>query len=284
MKILKSILAGIIIFSAAGQMQAQEQVPGQAQGQAAVQEKKPLDHSVYDKWETLGGYAITDNGEWISYYSNKEENDGKVVVMNLKSGKTIEVPRGSKTKFSPSGTHITFTIRPTFAQQKEAKIKKLKGDKAPKDTLGIMELATGNIAKFPAVKGLETPREGGNFIAFKVEHKEEVLPDSTKSDAKPAKKAAKPKTEVITLIYDLAKSRENTNQRLITFYEKMYDDLTKEKEEKRNQKIRQVQEIWLSYLREVSSTIPFEDDIIETKNYVQSQISLLVTDIMDDKI
>ena len=64
----------------------------------------------------------------------------------------------------------------------------------------------------------------------------------------------------------------------------MYDDLTKEKEEKRNQKIRQVQEIWLSYLREVSSTIPFEDDIIETKNYVQSQISLLVMDIMDDKI
>ena len=46
----------------------------------------------------------------------------------------------------------------------------------------------------------------------------------------------------------------------------------------------QVQEIWLSYLREVSSTIPFEDDIIETKNYVQSQISLLVMDIMDDKI
>ena len=65
MKILKSILAGIIIFSVAGQMQAQEQVPGQAQGQAAVQEKKPLDHSVYDKWETLGGYAITDNVEWI---------------------------------------------------------------------------------------------------------------------------------------------------------------------------------------------------------------------------
>lgn len=204
MKFLKSILAGVIIFSAAGQMQAQGQQEQQAQ--AAVQEKKPLDHSVYDKWETLGGYAITDNGEWISYYSNKEENDGKVVVMNLKSGKTIEVPRGSKTKFSPSGTHITFTIRPTHAQQKEAKIKKLKGDKAPKDTLGIMELSTGNIAKFPAVKGLETPREEGNFIAFKVEHKEEVLPDSTKADAKSAKKNAKPKTEVITLIYDLAKN------------------------------------------------------------------------------
>ena len=115
MKFLKSLLAGVIIFSAA--------VNGHSQEQPKQQEKKPLDHSVYDKWETLGGYAITDNGEWISYYSNKEENDGKVVVMNLKNGKTIEVPRGSKTKFSTSGTHITFTIRPTHAQQKEAKIK-----------------------------------------------------------------------------------------------------------------------------------------------------------------
>ena len=185
MKFLKSFLAGVFIFSASLMAQAQEP--------AAVQGKKPLDHSVYDKWETLGGYAITDNGEWISYYSNREENDGKVVVMNLKSNSTIEIPRGSKTKFNPQGSHLTFTIRPTFAQQKEAKLKKLKGDKAPKDTLGILELATGKIAKFPALKGIEAPREGGNFIAFKVEHTPVVLPDSPEADAKSAKKQAKPK-------------------------------------------------------------------------------------------
>ena len=206
MKLFKSLLAGVIIFSAAAQAQGQAQPQPNAQGTAQVQGKKPLDHSVYDKWETLGGYAITDNGEWISYYSNREENDGKVVVMNLKSNSTIEIPRGSKTKFNPQGTHLTFTIRPTFAQQKEAKLKKLKGDKAPKDTLGILELATGKITKFPALKGIEAPREGGNFIAFKVEHTPVVLPDSPEADAKAAKKQAKPKTEVITVIYDFAKN------------------------------------------------------------------------------
>ncbi len=177
-------MAGAVILAGAFQGRAQGM-----QGGAQVQEKRPLDHSVYDKWETLGGYAITDNGEWVSYYVNRDENDGKVVVMNLNNGSTIEIPRGSKTKFSPQGKHLTFTIRPTHAQQKEAKIKKLKGDKAPKDTLGILELATGKITKFPALKGLEIPREGGNFIAFKVEQ------------------PAKPKAEVITLIYDLAKNQ-----------------------------------------------------------------------------
>ena len=43
--------------------------------------KPALDHSVYDKWETLGGYAITDNGEWAAYYCNREENDGSVNIM-----------------------------------------------------------------------------------------------------------------------------------------------------------------------------------------------------------
>ena len=167
---------------------------------AEAQVKPALDHSVYDKWETLGGYAMTDNGEWLSYYCNREENDGSVNIMNLKSNVVTVVPRGARAKFSPEGKHLIFTIRPTHAQQKEAKLKKLKGDKLPKDTLAVMELSTGKIVKFPALKSVENPREGGNFIAFKVEHKE-TLPDSVV--AKADKKSPKPKTEVITLIYNL---------------------------------------------------------------------------------
>lgn len=177
---------------------------GSVQARSVV--KPALDHSVYDKWETLGGYAITDNGEWAAYYCNREENDGSVNVINLTTEKTTTIPRGARMKFSPQGKHLVFTIRPTHAQQKEAKLKKLKGDKAPKDTLGILELATGNIVKFPALKGIEIPREGGSFIAFKVEHKE-TLPDNKDEAAdgkKTAKKQSKPKTEILTIIYDLA--------------------------------------------------------------------------------
>ena len=187
--------AALVIFAGAFvHVGAQSKANGE-QTKSVV--KPALDHSVYDKWETLGGYAITDNGEWAAYYCNREENDGSVNVVNLKTEKTTTVPRGARMKFSPQGKHLVFTIRPTHAQQKEAKIKKLKGDKLPKDTLGILELATGNLVKFPALKGVEVPREGGNFIAFRVEHKE-TLPDSVAKSKK-----AKPKTEILTVIYDL---------------------------------------------------------------------------------
>ena len=172
-------------------------------GKEAQAQKPALDHTVYDKWETLGGYAITDDGRWVSYYSNREENDGTVNLIDLKTGNTTQVPRGARTKFSPEGKHLVFTIRPTHAQQKEAKLKKLKGDKLPKDTLAIMELATGKMVKFPALKSVEIPREGGNFIAFKVEHKE-ALPDDSPAKEGKKTKAAKPKTETITVIYNLS--------------------------------------------------------------------------------
>ena len=93
--------------------------------------KPALDHSVYDKWETLGGYAITDNGQWAAYYCNREENDGSVNVINLTTEKTITIPRGARMKFSPEGNHLVFTIRPTHAQQKEAKLKKRLTCKVP---------------------------------------------------------------------------------------------------------------------------------------------------------
>ena len=82
----------------------------------------------------------------------------------------------------------------------------------------------------------------------------------------------------------VVKARETTNQQMIDFYTQAYKECLAQNDARRDKKIQQAQQLWLSYLREVSSTIPFEDDIIETKNYVQSQISLLVTDIMDDKI
>ena len=193
-KMIITALCGAAIFFAhpvQGENLNQSLNKGQTEEKSAVKASKPaLDHSVYDKWETLGGYAITDDGRWVSYYSNKEENDGTVNIIDLKTNKTVSVPRGARTKFSPEGKHLIFTIRPTHAQQKEAKLKKLKGDKLPKDTLAIMELATGKIEKFPALKSVEIPREGGNFIAFKAEHKKS--------------KTAKPKTEVITVIYNLA--------------------------------------------------------------------------------
>ena len=169
-----------------------------------AQEQKPaLDHSVYKIWQNVGGFQLTDDGKYASYLTNVGEGDGSVSVVNLKTSETTTVNRGSRAKFSGNGKYMYFTIRPFFEQTKEAKQKKLRGDKAPKDTLGILNLKTKEIVKFPALKRVESPREMGDFIAFNIEvDKQETATDSV-ADKK--KKKAKSKKEILTLVYDFKK-------------------------------------------------------------------------------
>ncbi len=77
--------------------------------------------------------------------------------------------------------------------------------------------------------------------------------------------------------------REETLQIMLTMYEKMYYDMQQKKSRARKEKIDTVQNIWYKYLVEMEGWFD-EDGFAEAKNYVQSQINLLVMDVMADKI
>ena len=60
----------------------------------AQAQKKPLDHSVYDSWETIGEKLISANGKIVVYTINVQEGDGKLVIQEV-SGKILQtIPRG----------------------------------------------------------------------------------------------------------------------------------------------------------------------------------------------
>ena len=170
----------------------------------AQQEQKPaLDHSVYKIWQNVGAFQLTDDGKYAAYLTNVGEGDGSVSLVDLKTSETTTVHRGSRANFSHNGKYMYFTIRPFYEQTQEAKRKKLKGDKAPKDTLGILNLKTKELVKFPALKRVEAPREAGNFMAFNIEVDKPEAPKDSVTNKKKAK--AKSKKEVLTLIYDFKK-------------------------------------------------------------------------------
>ena len=77
--------------------------------------------------------------------------------------------------------------------------------------------------------------------------------------------------------------REETINSLLDFYKIVYNDLYQQEKNARKEKIETVQNIWYKYLVEMEGWFD-EDSFAEAKNYVQSQINLLVMDIMADKI
>ncbi len=186
---MKRILSGLLMLMSMGYgMNMKAQVA-----------KPALDHSVYKIWQNVGGFHLTDDGKYASYLTNVGEGDGSVSVVDLKKTETVTIPRGSRAKFSFDGKYMYLTIRPFYEQTQEAKRKKLKGDKLPKDTLAIMNLKTKEISKFPGLKKVESPREAGNYIAFNVEVDKKAIPADSIKDAK--KKKAKNQKETLTLVY-----------------------------------------------------------------------------------
>ncbi|HSC55346.1 MAG TPA: prolyl oligopeptidase family serine peptidase [Phnomibacter sp.] len=153
---------------------------------AAVAQKKPLDHSVYDGWESIQERVLSNDGRFTVFTVNPQEGDGKLVLMRTDKSWSLEVPRGYGVSLSADSRYAVFSIKPTFKETRDAKIKKKRPDDMPKDSLGIVELGKSNVVKTPRLKAFKMPVLAGGWVAY---HLEKPLPDTTKKPAAAPKNA-----------------------------------------------------------------------------------------------
>ena len=59
-------------------------------------QKKPLDHSVYDSWQSVKSSMMSADGQVLVYAVGPQQGDGSVFVENLRTGAAIEVGRALK--------------------------------------------------------------------------------------------------------------------------------------------------------------------------------------------
>ncbi|MBR4134632.1 MAG: hypothetical protein IKU04_08940, partial [Bacteroidales bacterium] len=166
----------------------------------AFAQKKPLDHSVYDGWQSTSAMTLTDDGGILTYLVSPQEGDAELVVVNTATGRELHVERGGAASVSRDGRWAVFNIKAPFAATRQAKIDKKKADEMPKDSLGIIDLSTFELRKIANVSAFKTTIEKRNVVAYQTEWKKEV-PDTVK----PA-----PKAEKITVVLDLGTGRSDT--------------------------------------------------------------------------
>ena len=135
---------------------------------SASAQKKPLDHDVYDSWQSVSGVAISPNGRVITYAVNPQEGDGTLYfrINGKKGGHVIPVPRGYQARILDSENYAVCLIKPEFQKTRRAKIKKLTGDKLPQDSLAIVNLMNGRIRKYPNVKSFQLGLHATDQFAF----------------------------------------------------------------------------------------------------------------------
>ena len=165
---------------------------------SAFAAKPPLDHSVYDNWKSVSGLSVQNDGEWARWTVAPQEGDYVLHLYNVKTGKTYDLERASGAKISEDGKKLVYRIVPKFQETRQAKIDKKKPNEMPKDSLGILDLATGKIEKYPFVKAFKTGDKLNCFVAWQEAEKPAPKPDPKEkkapkdSTAKPEKPAPKP--------------------------------------------------------------------------------------------
>ena len=131
-------------------------------------QKKPLDHSVYDSWQSVGATSVSPLGNVLAYEVNPQEGDGTLTIriMGKKGDRVIEIPRGYRATLLDDESFALCLIKPFFQDTRKARIAKKKGDQLPKDSLAVVNLKTGEIVKFPDVKGYKAGKHGVQAFAF----------------------------------------------------------------------------------------------------------------------
>jgi dienelactone hydrolase len=152
-------------------------------------QKAPLDHSVYDKWQTVSEKKISNNGSWVVYTIDPQEGDGNLIIQSSQfaQNKTI-IPRGYNATITNDNQYVVFLIKPLYNVVRNAKIKKIKPEDFPKDSLGILNLNNLTITKIDAVKAYQIPKDANGLLAIHLQKKNDsgkkngVEPADTGSD------------------------------------------------------------------------------------------------------
>ena len=74
--------------------------------------------------------------------------------------------RGKTPSFSSNSNFVAFKIVPQYDTVRKAKLKKVKKDKMPKDTLGIYVLESEKLLKYPDLQGYKVSEENSDWIAI----------------------------------------------------------------------------------------------------------------------
>lgn len=150
-------------------------------------QKKVLDHTVYDSWQSIGETNISNNGAWIVYAVNVQEGDNELVIQSADGSYKKTIARGYNANITEDNRFLVFRIKPYYAQLREAKIKKKKPEETPKDTLAIIELGKDSIWKKEKIKGFKLPEKSAAWLAY---HLEKESKPAAAPKGKPVNKTA----------------------------------------------------------------------------------------------
>ena len=178
-----------------------------ATASGTVAAKKPISYDAYDGWRSIQGTQLSRDGQWLVYALVPQDGDGELVALNLKTNKEYRAARGKQPVLTVDGKFVAFTVAPPKADVDKAKKDKKKPEEQPKNGLGIMNLASGEVTTIDRVKSFKVPEESGTFVAYLMEPPLKK-PDEKKDEARKEEPTKEPAVKKEPEVKPVAKTEE----------------------------------------------------------------------------
>ncbi len=157
-----------------------------------AQEKKIIDHTVYNDWKSLKSAQISNDGKYISYQIDPHQGDGVLCIYNTETGITDTIHRAERASFSGGSSYIAFRITPGYDTLRTCELEKMKKTKWPKDSLGIYLFDQDTLMKYPEVESFSVNSEN-DWMAVSFKYNE-LTEDASGGKKKKRWKCKKDKT------------------------------------------------------------------------------------------
>src|SRR5688572_4812513 len=168
-------------------------------------QKRQLTQADWDRWKSISGAALTNDGKWAAYSIAPLVGDGELVIRSTSGTTEYRVPRGylgrpnnvpgglrprggnpeeepagpgiAPAQLTPDSKYALVLTYPTQAEfDRVARDRRRAAAVQGRSDLAIVRLADGNVATVQRVRSFRVPRSSGSWIAY-------VVGDSTPSDS-----------------------------------------------------------------------------------------------------
>lgn len=164
---------------------------------SAPAQKRALTQADWDRWKSITGAALTNDGKWAAYSIAPLVGDGELVIRSTSTVTEYRIPRGylgrpnnvpgglrprgGNPEDEPSGPTIapaqltadgTYALVLTYPTQAEfdrvARDRRRAAAVTARSDLAIVRLADGNVTKVERVRSFRLPRSSGGWVAYAV--------------------------------------------------------------------------------------------------------------------
>jgi dipeptidyl aminopeptidase/acylaminoacyl peptidase len=145
--------------------------------------RRALDHADYDKWNSIGQQAISEDGKWIAFAVRPAEGAGTLTIREVASQKQYTILNGSGVRFNYDSRFAAYLIQPDPDLLKKLKEDKDRRGERPKPKLEIVDFINDRHVTLHDVRSFRFPEKAAGWIAY----------SPSKRDKKAARSSSKSK-------------------------------------------------------------------------------------------